>query len=277
MTATEFKSTFDLLYNNISSNQSPGIDDYEKSVFLTKAQNDIVKSLLTNKTNKLAEGPDDSSNRQEDLRTLITFFKSSQKGTSSESLPSDGTARAMSFPDDALVILGEEAVIGSNRYTVRPISYAEYSRVIQKPYPYPPKHQLWRLDKNRELASSQDTNNNITYSYITSVVILGHYGERMSDISYRIQYIRRPHPILIGDSSEWSSSTLEGLTLEQAAINNSNPVAFQETCELPEHLHMDVCVRAAELAKGYYTGNLSEMIALGNASATQVGIGTITK
>ncbi len=33
----EFSSEFDVLYNNITSNQAPGLDDYEKSVFLTKA------------------------------------------------------------------------------------------------------------------------------------------------------------------------------------------------------------------------------------------------
>ena len=270
MTATEFKSTFDLLYNNISSNQSPGIDDYERSVFLTKAQNDIVRAMLTNKTNKLAEGPDDSSNRQEDLRNLITFYKSFKTGTSSISLPSDGNSHSMAFPADALVILGEEAVLRGKRYAVIPLKYSEYRRLLQKPYPYPPKHQLWRLDKSRELTLKDEE-----YDYVTSVSIIGHYQEDFSDISYRIQYIRRPHPILVGDTSEWSGATLEGFTLEQAAIDKTKATAFQETCELPEHLHMDICIRAAELAKGYYTGNLQEMIALGNASATQVGIGTV--
>ena len=271
MTATEFKSTFDLLYNNISSNQSPGIDDYERSVFLTKAQNDIVRAMLTNKTNKLAEGPDDSSNRQEDLRNLITFYKSFKTGTSSMSLPSDGNSHSMAFPADALVILGEEAVLRGKRYVVIPLKYSEYRRLLQKPYPYPSKHQLWRLDKSRELTRKDEE-----YDYVTSVSIIGHYQEDFSDISYRIQYIRRPHPILVGDTSEWSGATLEGFTLEQAAIDKTKATAFQETCELPEHLHMDICIRAAELAKGYYTGNLQEMIALGNASATQVGVGTVS-
>jgi len=37
MTVTEMSNEFDILYNNIMSNQAPGIDEYEKSVFLTKA------------------------------------------------------------------------------------------------------------------------------------------------------------------------------------------------------------------------------------------------
>ena len=42
MTNEEFNNEFDVLYNNITSNQAPGLDEYEKSVFLTKAQDDIV-------------------------------------------------------------------------------------------------------------------------------------------------------------------------------------------------------------------------------------------
>jgi hypothetical protein len=37
MTTSEFSNQFDVLYNNITSNQAPGLDEYEKSVFLTKA------------------------------------------------------------------------------------------------------------------------------------------------------------------------------------------------------------------------------------------------
>lgn len=32
----EFSDEFDVLYNNISSNQAPGLDEYEKSLFLTR-------------------------------------------------------------------------------------------------------------------------------------------------------------------------------------------------------------------------------------------------
>lgn len=37
MTLQEFSDQFDLLYNNISSDQALGLTEYEKSVFLTKA------------------------------------------------------------------------------------------------------------------------------------------------------------------------------------------------------------------------------------------------
>ena len=33
MTNPELENEFDILYNNITSNQAPGLDAYEKSVF----------------------------------------------------------------------------------------------------------------------------------------------------------------------------------------------------------------------------------------------------
>lgn len=45
MTSQEFSIEFDILYNNISSNQAPGLTEYEKSVFLTQAQEALVLDL----------------------------------------------------------------------------------------------------------------------------------------------------------------------------------------------------------------------------------------
>ena len=58
MTNQEFSNEFDVLYNNIMSNQAPGLDEYEKSVFLTKAQDEIVKNYFNPKGNKYQEGFD---------------------------------------------------------------------------------------------------------------------------------------------------------------------------------------------------------------------------
>ena len=51
MTNEEFNNEFDIYYNNIASNQSPGLDEYEKSVILTKAQEEVVLSLYGGKSN----------------------------------------------------------------------------------------------------------------------------------------------------------------------------------------------------------------------------------
>lgn len=44
-TSEDWSQQFDLLYNNISSNQAPGLTEYEKSVFLTQAQEAVILDL----------------------------------------------------------------------------------------------------------------------------------------------------------------------------------------------------------------------------------------
>ena len=88
MTAEEFSNQFDVLYNNITSNQAPGLNEYEKSVFLTKAQNEIVKNYFTanSKGNNIGQGFDDSAKRQADFSCLMktmTCGSGSSGGSSS--------------------------------------------------------------------------------------------------------------------------------------------------------------------------------------------------
>jgi predicted metal-dependent hydrolase len=47
MTNPELSNEFDVLYNNITSNQAPGLSELEKSVFLTQAQEVLVKRAET--------------------------------------------------------------------------------------------------------------------------------------------------------------------------------------------------------------------------------------
>lgn len=71
MTNREFSNEFDVLYNNITSNQAPGLDEYEKSVFLTKAQDEVIKAYYNPRLNKTQEGFDDNGKRQIDF-SMIT-------------------------------------------------------------------------------------------------------------------------------------------------------------------------------------------------------------
>lgn len=74
MTNQEFSNEFDVLYNNIMSNSAPGLDEYEKSIFLTKAQNEIIKNYFTSTQNgnKYNEGFEDSQKRLVDFSKLVT-------------------------------------------------------------------------------------------------------------------------------------------------------------------------------------------------------------
>lgn len=66
----EILKRFDVLYNNIMSNQAPGLSAYEKSVFWNKATIEVLKNHLNPKSNKYAEGYDGSPKRQIDFSDI---------------------------------------------------------------------------------------------------------------------------------------------------------------------------------------------------------------
>lgn len=79
MTSPEMDNMFDVLYNNITSNQAPGLNAYEKSVFLTKGQNEVIKNYFNPKShgNTLQEGFDANQKRQVDFSMLTTVATTS--------------------------------------------------------------------------------------------------------------------------------------------------------------------------------------------------------
>lgn len=155
MTNSELSNEFDVLYNNVTSNQAPGLDEYEKSVFLTKAQDEVIEALFNPRLNKPQEGFDDSPIRQADFSTIIK----SCDLTPIQSSLFDVRATAFELPEDLFLSLNEQLTSYADGtrtpYTVVPISYTEYNRLMQKPYKYPCKYQVWRLiTQNATVAAS---------------------------------------------------------------------------------------------------------------------------
>lgn len=79
MSVEEMDNMFDVLYNNITSNQAPGLNAYEKSVFLTKGQDETLKNYFNPKSkgNNTKEGFDGSAKRQVDFSMLTTVATTS--------------------------------------------------------------------------------------------------------------------------------------------------------------------------------------------------------
>ena len=80
MTVKEFSDSFDTMLNSYASQAVFGdqaarteivLDEYEKSVLLTQAQDNVIKSYFERHTNDLMQGFDDSSRRQVDFSSLI--------------------------------------------------------------------------------------------------------------------------------------------------------------------------------------------------------------
>lgn len=243
MTTQEFSNEFDVLYNNIMSNQAPGLDEYEKSVFLTKAQLEILKNYFNPKGNKYGQGFDENAKRQIDFSTLVTVAKPSQYTPDGSYVRFDDRSQLYKMPQDILLMLNEtgiNTVDGVKRLvSIIPMNYEEYARLMSKPWKQPLKNQGWRL--------FQSTGG---VDFISEVVIK--YNSSLTD--YKIRYVKRPKPIILANlADEYSNVSIEGI----------NTIT---ECELDSILHPEILQRAVELAKSAYTGDLKSSVELGQRS-----------
>lgn len=111
MTLQEFSTTFDVLWANITSNQAPGINEYEKSVFLTKAQSQLVNEFFNNRTDGFGGGFDGSQRRQYDfsglIRTEELFNVNTYKERISPSEKLDRRSKVYLFPQNYFLAVSE--------------------------------------------------------------------------------------------------------------------------------------------------------------------------
>ena len=156
MTLEEFSTEFDVLYNSITSNAAPGFNDYEKSVLLTLAQEELIKSYFVANNNTTGVGLDGSQKRHYDFSTLIKIKSlkniiydiiTARDKVNIPFLKKDTNAVFL-IPNDVFLILNEHLIAKDNNYIVFPISYDTYNLLMSKPFPYPNKRQAWRLDSS---------------------------------------------------------------------------------------------------------------------------------
>ena len=251
MTADEFSQEFDILYNNIASNQAPGLTEYEKSVFLTKAQDEIIKNYFTGKPNgnKYQEGVEDSAKRYSDFSCLITV-KSILASAHDNNSCIDSRGQICSLPDNLMITLNEKFKINTNEYQVIPITLAEYQRLMSRPSGDPLKRQVWKLMGNSATGNG-------------SIEIIPHWKESGTEgNTLIIRYVRKPYPII-----------LENLTAQNLTINGKDTIygstlspTNNEACELAKELHPEILQRAVELAKIFYVGQPADIINAGQRS-----------
>jgi len=236
--SSEWSREFDIMWNNITSNQAPGLSEYEKSVFLTRAQEDLVKDNFSDKTNILGEGFDDSARRQADFSALIETKELDPVNISGGDAVLDKRSHNhyYEYPDDVLVVLNEVVVATVDTtdsfYTVVPVSYEEYTRLMKKPYKYPAKGLAWRLITG----TGSTTSGNVTTYYKRAELIARIPND--ASVEYTLRYVRRPQPIRL--VIEGSDLTVDGDYTQSA-------------CELPAYMHDEILYRAVQLAKISWT------------------------
>lgn len=240
MTRQEFLNQFNVLYNNATSNQAPNLNGYEISVFLTKAEYEILKNYFNRTNNRSGLGFDDSQKRQIDFSTLLV------------SKTYNLAFNRLQFDDDiknALFILNEEVTEDGVECIVIPLSYEEYNRIKSKPYPYPLKRQVWRL------FDGDDSNSFIRF--------IGHYNKNIT--SYTVRYVKKPLPIIVEDNSIWFEASNDVPTIDGYPKFTNNTITYPDI-NLPEELHQEVLQRAVELAKITWQGDLSATLTGGQRS-----------
>ena len=239
------------------------LDEYEKSTLLTQAQDIIVKSYYDRTLNQQGQGFDDTARRQTDFSSLIkvatlspvanplsdgifdargivyqlprrsvaTATTTVSDGTTTTTYTSTVTDSPADDNTDVLIILQEKLQKVSRttpstiykEYVIVPISYAEYDRIMSKPFAKPLKRQAWRLFQNQSVGFDvmselipRDTLNTATEQWV-----------------YKIRYVKRPRPIILEDLPD-------GLTIDG--------ISTETSCELNPILHMDILTKAVELA-----------------------------
>lgn len=292
MTKEEMSNEFDILYNQVNSNQAPGVDEYEKSIFLTKAQDDIIRMYFDPRGNKFQEGFDGSQKRQYDFSTIITKGKLTR--TTEDTY--DPRAISFKFPKDYFLSINESIVEEMNNrenivYQIIPISYYDYGRLMQKPYQYPPKRSVWRLiTENTSITSGNSNNSQINQDVdstekeevkeedfnkkstnsSTICEIIGRFINP-ANIQYRMRYVKRPLPILLENFSD-SGLSIDGHTGEYG-VDEDADANDGISCKLPAGVHHEIVQRAVELCTAVYNPSaLGNLVGVGNASATNLGV-----
>lgn len=217
MNTAEFSAEFDLLYNNIMSNIAPGLTEYEKSVFLTQAQEQLIIEIYNGQYNG------DSFEQSEEVRTYLrTILKTLFLETASidSEFPDSYHHYRVELDTNGLWFIifesarfaGEDACTKDRKVVVKPVPYDEYWAICRNPFKGPNDNRIIRIDRSKfelELVSDYPLD------------------------QYIVKYLSRPAPIVL--------EQLEGITI--------NGVDTQSECELPDVLHRSILERAVQLAK----------------------------
>lgn len=222
MTINEFSNEFDTLIQSYIQKVDFGninplaFDEYEKSVFLTKAQEDIVLDIYKGTT-----GFDSFESSEESRRLLSDLVETVElEPITDELIGIRDNSYFFSLPDNLMFITYEtvlfkdtDVVSNIKKYIpVVPISQDDITKVLENPFKRNSKNRVLRLDSKDRM-----------------VELISNY-----DIEkYKIRYIKVPTPIILIDLPE------------DLSINN---VTNKTECLLNESLHRKILDKAVLLA-----------------------------
>lgn len=219
MTNEEFSNEFDLLASTYSTTKSFGIDstllgfdEYEKSLFLTQAQENIVIALYNGNLTG------DSFEKTEELRRYLNNLIKTY--STSNEVSGDGlteNSQLFPIPEDTWFITYESALVtneqsGTKTLVVVPITQDEFHRIKDNPFKGANSRRALRLDAGESVVE-------IVSTYTIS--------------EYQMRYLSRPEPIIL-------INLPEGLSI--------NGETQQTECKLNPAIHRVILERAVSLA-----------------------------
>lgn len=239
MTTEEMSNSLDTLLNSYNNQALFGdqtsradiaLDEYEKSLFLTQAQDAIVKNYFLPKTDPTASGFDGDERRQVDFSSLVTVTKPSI--SSNQSSIFDHRGIIYTLPKNLLLMLNEAFIVDGKRYVVKPISYRDYDRIMSKPYAQPLKKQCWRIFQNQ----------NSEYDIESEIVPIQHVRDNLTSTKTYLMRVVTPTSTVITsydiDESVNKLQTIDGVDVIWNDFKNNILVAG--TYSLTNTHHSDV-------------------------------------
>nr|DAG72546.1 MAG TPA: hypothetical protein [Bacteriophage sp.] len=224
MTIEEFSNEFDVLLNSYAANNPFGIgqgltqlDEYEKSVLLTEAQESIVRDLYNGKLT--GDGFESTEEQRRNLDSLVNTLELTSKNISKPKM--SNYSEFFQLPSDVWFITYESVLLsdkslGCKNNTIAdviPVRQDEYHNIKNNPFRGPSDKRVLRIDTGSSV-----------------IELISKYTIQ----SYFIKYLSKPKPIILQD-----------ITDENLSINGETK---RMGCELNTVLHRTILERAVALA-----------------------------
>lgn len=231
MTTEEFSDAFDTLVNSAANVDNFGsidstlkFDEYEKSYFLTKAQEEVIRELYTGK-NRFGESFEKTEELRRLLNNLVVTHKQPLSKENYNDLALTDKSYLVPIINDIMYIIYEAVRLKDDSLgcysgtvvNVQPITHDEYNKIKDNPFRGPTRYKALRLDTN----DSKPVN---------CVEIISKY----SCDEYIVRYLKKLSPIILVDLDD-SNVSIDGQTKKHE-------------CELNSILHEYILERAVDMA-----------------------------
>lgn len=228
MTNKEFSDGFSTLLNSFGVTPNITLDEYEKSTFLTNAQEQLIIDIYSGRNIIYGKSFEQTEEIRRYLSNLVETYETSTKVTGKLGLSQDSVF--FEIPQDTWFITYEVAFLKDIRLgcldgieaSVVPLPQDDLYRAKDNPFRGPSKDRVLRLDIKSDLAE-----------------LISKYNVD----KYLMRYISQPTPIVLVDLPD-------GLSI--------NGVSTESECELNPVVHRAILERAVQLAiisKTQLTGN----------------------